>query len=202
MKNTRIIFATKNKGKLKEIKKIMSDKYEVLSIEEAGIDIEIIEDGKTFEENALKKANAVMKECNEIVLADDSGLEIDYLDKAPGIYSARYMGENTPYEVKNKKILELLDGVEEDKRTARFVCVIAASIPNYGTVTVKETIEGIIGYNIRGENGFGYDPIFYLPDRKKTTAELSMDEKNEISHRGKALRKMKKKLNDIMEQSI
>ncbi len=202
MKNTKIIFATKNKGKLKEIKKIMSDKYEILSIEDAGIDIEIIEDGKTFEENALKKACSVMRQCNEIVLADDSGLEIDYLDKAPGIYSARYMGENTPYEVKNKKILELLEGVEEDKRTARFVCVIAASIPDYGTVTVRETIEGIIGYDIKGVNGFGYDPIFYLPERKKTTAELSMDEKNEISHRGKALRKMKKKLNDIMEKSL
>ena len=200
MKNAKIIFATKNKGKLKEIKEIMSDKYEILSIEEAGINIEIIEDGKTFEENALKKACAVMKECGEIVLADDSGLEIDYLNKAPGIYSARYMGEDTPYEVKNKKILELLDGVEEDKRTARFVCAIAAAIPNYGTITVKETIEGIIGYNISGKNGFGYDPIFYLPDRKKTTAELSMEEKNEISHRGKALIKMKKKLKDIMEK--
>jgi XTP/dITP diphosphohydrolase len=188
----KIIFATGNAGKMKEIRMILADlDYEIVSMKEAGIDIEIVEDGKTFEENALKKATAIMKETGTLVLADDSGLEIDYFDKAPGVYSARYLGEDTPYEIKNKIILERMEGVEEEKRTARFVCVIAAAFPDGTTKTVRGTIEGIIGHESRGENGFGYDPIFYLPEYGCTSAELSPEEKNKISHRGKALQQMK-----------
>lgn len=188
----KLIFATGNAGKMKEIRMILADlDYEIVSMKEAGIDIEIVEDGKTFEENALKKATAIMKETGTLVLADDSGLEIDYFDKAPGVYSARYLGEDTPYEIKNKIILERMEGVEEEKRTARFVCVIAAAFPDGTTKTVRGTIEGIIGHESRGENGFGYDPIFYLPEYGCTSAELSPEEKNKISHRGKALQQMK-----------
>ncbi|MEE1313804.1 MAG: XTP/dITP diphosphatase [Lachnospiraceae bacterium] len=188
----KIIFATGNEGKMKEIRMILADlDYEIVSMKEAGVEIEIIEDGKTFEENAIKKATAIMEETGALVLADDSGLEIDYFDKAPGVYSARYLGEDTPYEIKNRTILERMEGVEEAKRTARFVCVIAAAFPDGTTKTVRGTIEGIIGYESRGENGFGYDPIFYLPEYGCTSAELSPDEKNKISHRGKALQQMK-----------
>lgn len=188
----RIIFATGNEGKMKEVRMILADMdYEIVSMKEAGVEIEIIEDGKTFEENALIKATAIMKETGELVLADDSGLEIDYFDKAPGVYSARYLGEDTSYEVKNRVILERMEGVAEEKRTARFVCAIAAAFPDGTTKTVRGTIEGIIGYESKGENGFGYDPIFYLPEYGCTSAELAPEEKNKISHRGKALQKMK-----------
>lgn len=199
MDKKKIIFATKNKGKLKEIQAILSDIFEVVSMEDTGIEITVEEDGTTFEENAVKKAKAIMEISGKPVLADDSGLEIDYLDKAPGVYSARYMGENTPYSIKNNKILELLKDVPKEKRTARFVCVIAAALPApYNKIlTTRGTIEGIIGYEMYGENGFGYDPIFYLPDKNRTTAQLSMDEKNKISHRGKALKLMKKELSKI-----
>lgn len=191
----RILFATKNKGKLKEINAILSDlNVEVVSMEEAGINIDIVEDGKTFEENAKKKATEVMKVSGMLTLADDSGLEVDYLNKAPGIYSSRYMGEDTSYEVKNQHIISLLDGVPLEKRTARFVCVIAAAFPDGRIFSVRGTMEGIIGKEIRGGNGFGYDPIFYLPELEKTSAELSAEDKNAISHRGKALQEMKELL--------
>lgn len=200
MSKRKIIFATKNKGKIKEINAVLGETYEIVSMEDAGIDIDVVEDGSTFEENALIKATEIMKLSNEIVLADDSGLEIDYLNKEPGVHSARYMGKDTSYDIKNKKILDIMKDVSDDKRTARFVCCIAAALPEpYNkTLTVRGTIEGIIGYDIQGENGFGYDPIFYLPDRKCTTAELSMKDKNEISHRGKALRLMKAELEKII----
>lgn len=195
MNNTKIIFATKNKGKLKEIKQIMKDtNFEVISMSEAGINIEIEETGTTFEENAIIKATAVMKESGLPALADDSGLEIDYLDKAPGVYSSRYMGEDTPYDIKNNHILELLKDVSKEQRTARFVSVIAAVFPDNTTITTKGTIEGIIGYEQAGENGFGYDPIFFVPEYNMTTAQMSIEQKNEISHRGKALKLMKNKL--------
>lgn len=191
----RIIFATSNEGKMKEIREILSDlKMEVLSLKDVGIDIDIEENGTTFEENAQIKVNAIKEMVDCIVLADDSGLEVDYLNKEPGIYSARYMGENTSYTIKNNKILELLQGVPKDKRTARFVCAIAASLPGGKVLTTRGTIEGIIGDKIEGENGFGYDPIFYLPEYHCTTAELSMEMKNELSHRGKALQAMKELL--------
>ncbi len=200
MDNKKIIFATKNKGKLKEIQAVLSDTFDVISMEDAGININVKEDGTTFEENAVKKASEIMKISGKLVLADDSGLEIDYLDKAPGVYSARYMGENTSYLIKNNKILDLLKDVPEEKRTARFVCVIAAAIPepHNKILTVRGTIEGIIGYKMQGENGFGYDPIFYLPDKMCTTAQLSLKDKNEISHRGKALKLIKEELKKFL----
>ncbi|MBQ5735553.1 MAG: XTP/dITP diphosphatase [Lachnospiraceae bacterium] len=191
----RIVFATGNENKMKEIREILGDlNTEIISLKQAGIDVEIIEDGKSFEENALIKARAIWKETKGIVLADDSGLEVDYLNGEPGIYSARYLGEDTSYDIKNKAIIDRLEGVPDEKRTARFVCVIAAVFPDGTELTTRGTIEGIIGYEQKGDNGFGYDPIVYVPELKKTTAELSMEEKNEISHRGNALRKMKKNI--------
>lgn len=189
---TKIIFATGNQGKMREIKQIMEDMdVEVVSMKEAGIFADIEENGTTFEENALIKARAIANESNTIVLADDSGLEIDFLDKAPGVLSARYMGEDTPYEVKNAHILELLKEVQGKARSARFVCAIAAVFPDGREFTTYATIEGEIAHKSAGENGFGYDPIFFVPEFGKTTAELSPDEKNKISHRGKALNMMK-----------
>lgn len=191
----KIIFATGNEGKMKEIREILADlPVEVLSMKEAGIQVDIAEDGTTFEENAMIKARTVSQLCGEIVLADDSGLEIDYLNGEPGVYSARYMGEDTSYRIKNQNLIDRLEGVPDEKRTARFVCVIAAAFPDGSVCTTEGTIEGIIGYKEEGENGFGYDPIFYLPQYQKTTAQLSPDEKNQISHRGKALKEMKQEL--------
>ena len=185
----KIIFATGNQNKMKEIREILADMdVEVVSMKEAGIHADIVEDGNSFEENAEIKAKTICEMTGEITLADDSGLEIDYLNKEPGIYSARYMGEDTSYRIKNGNLIQRLEGVPDEKRTARFVCAVAAAFP-YGTVkTVRETMEGRIGYEEKGENGFGYDPIFYLPEYGCTSAELSMEEKNKISHRGKALR--------------
>ena len=163
-------------------------------MKEAGITAEIEENGTSFEENAVIKAKAVMELCHEIVLADDSGLEIDYLNKEPGIYSARYMGEDTSYRIKNQNLIDRLEGVPDEERTARFVCVIAAAFPDGEVLTARGTIEGRIGYEEKGENGFGYDPIFYVPEYGCSTAQLSPEVKNQISHRGKALREMKRKL--------
>ncbi len=191
----RIIFATGNAGKMKEIKEILADlPYEVLSMKEASVTADIVEDGTTFEENALIKARTVAKLTGEIAMADDSGLEVDYMDKAPGILSARFMGEDTSYDIKNRYIIDQLEGVEGEARSARFVCAIACVWPDGREKVCRATIEGRIAKEICGENGFGYDPIFYVPEYGKTTAELSMQEKNEISHRAKALREMKKEL--------
>ena len=191
----RLIFATGNAHKMIEIKEILGElPVEILSMKEAGIEADIEENGSTFEENALIKAKEVCKLAREMVLADDSGLEIDYLNGEPGIYSARYMGEDTSYRIKNKNLIDRLEGVPDEKRTARFVCAIAAAFPDGRSFVVRGTIEGIIGYEERGENGFGYDPIFYLPERGVSTAELPPEEKNSISHRGNALRKMKELL--------
>lgn len=185
-----------------EIRQILQDLgMEILSMKEAGIDIDIVEDGKSFEENAMIKAAAIaelpeVKAMDAIVLADDSGLEIDYLNKEPGIYSARYMGEDTSYDIKNQALLDRLDGVPDEKRTARFVCAIAAAMPDGSCEVVRGTMEGIIGHKIAGENGFGYDPIFFLPEYGCTSAELSPEKKNELSHRGEGLKKIRK----ILEQ--
>lgn len=188
----KVIFATSNEGKMKEVRSILENLgMEVVSMKEAGIQVDVVENGATFEENAVIKATEIAKECGQIVLADDSGLEVDYLNKEPGIYSARYMGENTSYKIKNQSLIDRLEGVEDEKRTARFVCAIAAAFPD-GTVEVSRgTIEGRIGYEEQGANGFGYDPIFYVPEYGCTTAQLTMEQKNEASHRGKALRLMK-----------
>lgn len=191
----RIIFATGNAEKMKEIRSILADMdVEIVSLKEAGIHAEIVEDGDTFEENALIKAKAISELTGELVLADDSGLEVDDLNKEPGVYSARYMGEDTSYTVKNQAILDRLAGVPADRRTARFVCAIAAAIPDGRTLVTRETVEGYIGEKPAGENGFGYDPIFYVNEFHCSTAELTQEQKNKISHRGKALRAMKEQL--------
>jgi len=191
----RIVFATGNTGKIREINAIMADTgMEVVSMKDAGIRIDIEENGSTYEENALIKARAVAALTGDIVMADDSGLEIDYLDKEPGVYSARYLGKDTSYHVKNADLIRRLEGVPDEQRTARFVCAIAAVLPDGRTLTVRAAIEGRIGYEEKGTNGFGYDPIFYVPEFQRTTAELTEAEKNEVSHRGKALRLMKEEL--------
>ncbi len=200
MRVDKIIFATGNAGKMKEIRMIMADLgVEVQSMKEADLHTDIIEDGETFEENAMIKAQAIAQELSvrgdqAVVLADDSGLEIDYLNKEPGVYSARYMGEDTSYTIKNANLIQRLDGVPDEERTARFVCAIAAVFPDGRTFETRATIEGRIGYEEKGENGFGYDPIFYLPEYGMYSAELAPEEKNRISHRGKALEEMKKVL--------
>nr|WP_302111885.1 XTP/dITP diphosphatase [uncultured Acetatifactor sp.] len=194
----RVIFATGNEGKMREIRAILADTYpEILSMKEAGIETDTVEDGKTYEENALIKARGVAAAAGELVLADDSGLEIDYLGKEPGVYSARYLGEDTPYSIKNAELIRRLEGVPEEERTARFVCAIAAVLPDGREITVRAAIEGRIGYEEKGSNGFGYDPIFYVPEFGKTTAELTEEEKNQVSHRGKALRLMKEELKKL-----
>ena len=198
----RIIFATGNAGKIKEIQAILEDMgLEVLSMKDAGISVDIEENGSTYEENAMIKSRAVaacLRECGQlegtVVMADDSGLEIDYLNREPGVYSARYMGEDTSYRVKNANLISRLEGVEDERRTARFVCAIAAVLPDGRELTSRGTIEGRIGYEEKGRGGFGYDPIFSVPEFGRTTAELSDEEKNSVSHRGRALRKMKDEL--------
>lgn len=194
----RIVFATGNENKMKEIRMILSDLgMEILSMKEAGVDVDIVEDGSTFEENAMIKAGEIAKYLpDDIILADDSGLEIDYLNKEPGIYSARYMGEDTSYDIKNHALIQRLEGVPDEKRTARFVCAIAAALPDGTREVVRGTIEGRIGYEIAGEHGFGYDPIFYVPEYGCTTAQMEPELKNQLSHRGNALRLIKKVLEE------
>ena len=192
----RIIFATGNKDKMTEIREILSDsELEILSMREAGLETDAVENGKTFEENAGIKAAAIAKLApQDIVLADDSGLEIDYLNKEPGIFSARYLGEDTSYEIKNQALLYRLSGVEKARRTARFVCAVAAALPGGRMLTARGTVEGYIGWEPAGANGFGYDPIFYVDAYGCSTAELTMEQKNAFSHRGNALRAMKEEL--------
>ena len=191
----KIIFATGNQDKMREIREILADMdVEVVSMKEAGIHADIVENGSTFEENAVIKAKTICELTGEITLADDSGLEIDYLNKEPGIYSARYMGEDTSYDVKNKNLIDRLDGVPKEKRTARFVCAIAAVLPDGRELVTRQTMEGYIGWEPEGENGFGYDPIFYLDEYGCSSAAISPEQKNAISHRGKALRAMKELL--------
>lgn len=198
----RILFATGNQGKMKEVREILADLgVEVISMRKAGVSAEIVEDGETFEENAVIKARTIMELTGEVTLADDSGLEIDALGGEPGVYSARYMGEDTSYHIKNNDLIRRLSQVPRQQRTARFVCSIAAAFPDGEIITTDGVIEGLIGYEEAGENGFGYDPIFVVPQLGCTTAQLSDEQKNEISHRGKALRKMKEELRKRMELS-
>lgn len=195
----KIIFATGNENKLREIRQITENMgIEIVSMKDAGYYTEVEETGTTFEENAYLKASAIAKKCNLPTLADDSGLEIDYLNKEPGIYSSRFMGEDTPHSVKNAELLRRMEGVPDEKRTARFVCAICFVRPDGSSETVRATMEGRVAYKSAGKNGFGYDPIFFLPERGCTSAELSPEEKNKISHRGKALRMMR----DILEKEI
>ncbi|NDL67186.1 XTP/dITP diphosphatase [Anaerotalea alkaliphila] len=196
----RIIFATKNQGKIREINEIMKGSgFYVVPMEEAGIDLDVEEDGSTFEENAIKKAVEIMEASNSIVLADDSGLEVDHLDKAPGVYSARFAGVDTPYAVKNQMIMDKLADVHGEDRSARFVCVVAAAFPDGRVATTRGTIEGRIAYESKGDHGFGYDPIFYVPSHGCTTAEMPLELKNRLSHRGKALEAMKQILMEYAE---
>ena len=201
MQAKKIIVATGNEGKMDEIRQILGKENIIFSSlkDENLQDIEIVEDGATFEENAIIKARKICEITGQMVLADDSGLEVDYLGKAPGIYSARYMGEDTPYSVKNQHIIDLLEGVPEEQRTARFVCVIACAFPDGHTITTEGIVEGQIGYEEKGTNGFGYDPIFYVPEFGCTTSELLPEEKNRISHRGKALLAMH---NELMRERV
>ena len=196
----RIVFATGNMDKMREVRQILAGlSCDIISMAEAGCDVDIEEDGTTFEENALIKARAVADKLpGDIVLADDSGLVIDYLGGEPGIYSARYLGKDTSYHVKNMNFVERLEGVPDEERTARFVCAIAAVLPDGQELTTTGTYEGIIGYEEKGENGFGYDPVFFLPDVGKYSAELTDEEKHARSHRGKALRAMREKLEGII----
>lgn len=193
----RIIFATSNEGKMKEIQEILKDlDIELLSLKDAGIHTKIEENGVTFEENAIIKARTIMEMTGEIVLADDSGLEVDYMDKAPGVYSARFLGETTSYDIKNQHIIDQLAAAEEEERSARFVCVIACAFPEGEVITRRADIEGYIAKEAAGAGGFGYDPIFYVPEYGCTTAQMSNELKNQISHRGKALSAMKEAIRD------
>lgn len=203
MEKNKIIFATSNAGKMKEVRMIMQDLgLEILSLKEAGIETEIEENGETFEENALIKATTIGKLTNTLVLADDSGLEVDYMNRRPGVYSARFMGEDTPYSVKNQAIIQELENAHGEERSARFVCVIAAYLPDGRTITTRGTIEGQIGYEEKGTNGFGYDPILYVPEYDMTTGQMDLELKNQISHRGKALEAMKQKLKEELKKSL
>lgn len=203
----KIIFATGNKDKLREIREIMSDiDVEIRSMKEAKITVDIDENGTSFQENALIKAKTVAEnrsgeDRDAVVLADDSGLEVDYLGGEPGIYSARYLGEDTPYSIKNQTILDRLSGVPKEQRSARFVCAIAAVFPDGKEEVTRQTMEGYIGDAPQGENGFGYDPIFYLDEFGCSSAAISPEQKNAISHRGKALRAMREILQDWLRRA-
>ena len=193
-----IILASNNKDKVKEVKEILKG-YDIISMKEAGIDVDIEENGTTFEENALIKARAIMKLTGQITMADDSGLEIDYLNKAPGVYSARFMGHDTSYDIKNKALIQKLEGVKGSDRSGRFVCAIAVCFPDGREIVKRGTMEGLFAEEIKGDNGFGYDPIVYLPEYGKTSGELAPEEKNKISHRGKALALIKEELDKSEE---
>ncbi len=195
----KILFATSNEGKMREIRMIMADlDIELYSLKDLDIHVDIDENGKTFEENAVIKAKALRSFTDAIILADDSGLEIDYINKEPGIYSARYMGEDTSYDEKNANLIKRLANAKDDERSARFVCAIAALLPDGQLLITRETMEGRIAYEPAGENGFGYDPILYLPEYGMTSAQISPEEKNKISHRGKALRAMREALSKYL----
>ena len=197
----RIIFATGNAGKMREIRLILGDLgCEILSMKEAGANPEIVEDGTTFAENAEIKAKAVWACTGDIVLADDSGLVVDYIGGEPGVYSARYMGEDTSYEIKNRNLIERLEDAPEEARTARFVCNIAAVMPDGRVLHTEATMEGIIAHEPAGSGGFGYDPILMIPEYGVTSAELTIDQKNRISHRGKALEAMKNEIRKVLEE--
>ena len=193
-----IILASNNKDKVKEVKEILKG-YDIISMKEAGIDVDIEENGTTFEENALIKARAIMKLTGQITMADDSGLEIDYLNKAPGVYSARFMGHDTSYDIKNKALIQKLEGVKGSDRSGRFVCAIAVCFPDGREIVKRGTMEGLIAEEIKGDNVFGYDPIVYLPEYGRTSGELAPEEKNKISHRGKALALIKEELDKSEE---
>jgi len=186
----RLVLATRNKGKVKELQELLAGAgVEVVSLADFPDVPEVVEDGDTFQANAVKKAREVAEAVGELTLSDDSGLEVDCLDGAPGVISARFAGAQHDDEANNRKLLELMSGVPWEKRTGRFRCVVAIAVPGGKTETVEGTCEGIITSEPRGTQGFGYDPLFFVPEYKRTFAELNAAEKNLISHRGKALQK-------------
>lgn len=195
------VIATENKHKLREIGEILKSFHlEVLSMGDAGLaGLEIAEDGSTFEENALIKAKTVMKKTGKLAIADDSGLEVEVLNNQPGIYSARFAGEGATDDENNEKLLKLLKDIPLHKRAARFVCSIAAAFPNGDTFTLRGECRGIIGFELKGEDGFGYDPLFIAETYNKTFAEIGEEKKNKISHRAVALEKLKEKLKMKLE---
>ena len=194
---TKIVFATGNKDKVREVKEIMADMdVQITTMKEEGIFTDPEENGTTFEANAIIKAQAVAEYTDALVLADDSGLEVDYMNKEPGVYSARWMGHETSYEIKNQAILDRLAGVPKELRTARYVCSIAAVLPNKEVMVTTRTMEGYIGWEPEGANGFGFDPIFFLDEYGHSSAMITPEQKNAISHRGKALRAMKAMLQE------
>lgn len=199
----KIVFATGNAHKVSEVRAIMEGTgYEILSLKDIGITLDAEETGTTYTENALIKARAVAGALPEeyrdcLVMSDDSGFEVDYLNKEPGIYSSRFMGEDTPYSVKNQAIIDKLDGVPMEKRTARFCCAVVCVFPDGHEADTFATYEGAVAFEAKGTNGFGYDPIFWVPQYGKTDGELPPEVKNTIGHRGKALRMMR----DILEKN-
>ena len=194
----KIVVATKNKGKMNEIKAILNDeKYEILSMEDIGINVEVNEDADTFTGNATKKAVEIMNVCNEITLADDSGLVVDALDGAPGVFSARYAGEHGDDLQNNLLLLKNMENIKD--RKAKFVCAIALAFPDGRIISVEGEFHGRIDYEMKGTGGFGYDCLFYLPEYNMTSAEISAEEKNKISHRAKALQMIKEKLSEIKD---
>lgn len=194
-----ILLATNNQGKVKEMKSILADLgINVFSLKDKGIDIDVEEDGKTFEENAIKKAKEIAAVSNMITVSDDSGLEVYALDLRPGIYSARYAGEGATSDMLCDKILTEMENVPDSERGARFVSVVAIVYPNGETLTLRGECEGSIIHEKRGDGGFGYDPVFYIDDKGQTFSEMSMEEKNKISHRAKAFAKLKEHLIEQM----
>jgi len=196
----KLILATRNKGKLKEIQVLLSDlDIDIMSLDEAENAPHVVEDGKTFMENAFKKAKVIAEATGIMALADDSGLEVDALDGAPGVYSARYSGENASDASNNEKLLAGLKGVSSGKRGAHFSCVIIVYHPSGQWISTEARCEGEITMNPSGDQGFGYDPVFYIRSIKRTMAQLSPEEKNSLSHRGKALRKLKSELPGFLD---
>ena len=197
----RLLVATHNKGKLREYKALLQDLPVTLTyLDEVGIHEDVPETGKTFAENAIQKARAYAAMSGLLTLADDSGLEVDALGGAPGVHSARYAGPGATDEDRIQKLLRELDGVPPDKRTARFRCVIAVATPEGQVYTADGAVEGVIIDTPRGSHGFGYDPVFFLPERGKTMAELPPEEKNRISHRARAAEAIKPVLKRLLEE--
>lgn len=196
----KLVIASKNKHKIEEIKDILSVfDFNILSMDEAGLtDLDVVEDGETFEENSMKKAEAVMSAVDCIALADDSGLEVNILNNQPGVYSARFSGEGANDQKNNEKLLAMMQGVPMDKRQGRFVSVISLAFPDGRKVSVRGECPGIIGFEPKGNHGFGYDPLFIVPEYDRTFAELGEEIKNKISHRAKALEKLQEELKEIV----
>lgn len=196
--NRKVIIASNNEHKTKEIREILKEfPFQVITMKEAGIEVEVVEDGTTFSENATKKAKEIMELTGEICLADDSGLEVEALGGAPGVYSARFAGEHGNNKKNNEKLLEMLKEVPREQRKARFVSAISMYFPDGLEIIVEGYVHGLIGFEEKGVNGFGYDPLFIIPEYNKTFAEIAPETKNSISHRGEALKLLVEKLREI-----